>query len=83
MQYPTIEDVEAADRLQLCKWQRFLPSPGSAAISGTTRRTCPLEAARINKAIDDEVKVINRINDRVKELGGFTAAISKAIGWDQ
>ncbi len=26
MQFPTLEQVEAADRYQLCKWHRFLPS---------------------------------------------------------
>lgn len=83
MQYPTIEEVEAAEIMQLCKWQRFLPSPGSIAIHNSQRRSSPLDAARVQKAIDDEVKIINRINARVKELGGFTAAISKAIGWDQ
>ncbi len=27
MNYPTLEQVEAADRYQLCKWHRFLGSP--------------------------------------------------------
>jgi len=27
MIYPTIEEVEIASRLQLCKWHRFLRSP--------------------------------------------------------
>lgn len=26
MQFPTLEQVEAADRFQLCRWHRFLPS---------------------------------------------------------
>jgi len=26
MEYPTLEQVEAADRYQLCKWHRFLRS---------------------------------------------------------
>lgn len=25
MKYPTLEEVEKADRLQICKWHRFLP----------------------------------------------------------
>jgi hypothetical protein len=27
MNYPTREEVDAADRYQLCKWHRFLRSP--------------------------------------------------------
>jgi hypothetical protein len=26
MTYPTLQEVEAADRYQICKWHRFLPS---------------------------------------------------------
>jgi hypothetical protein len=26
MNFPTMVEVEAADRMQLCKWHRFLPS---------------------------------------------------------
>jgi len=26
--YPTMEEVEAADRQTICRWYRFLPSPG-------------------------------------------------------
>lgn len=29
MVYPTLEEVELADRIQLCRWNRFLPSPTS------------------------------------------------------
>ena len=27
MTYPTLEQVERADRYDLCRWHRFLPSP--------------------------------------------------------
>lgn len=27
MKYPTVEQVKGADREQVCKWWRFLPSP--------------------------------------------------------
>jgi len=83
MNYPTIEQVEAAGHEQLCRWQRFLPSPGSAAIAASTRRSSPLEVARVDKAIGQEVEVMNRIVERVKALGGFTPEISKRIGWTQ
>jgi hypothetical protein len=29
MQYPTLEAVERAERMQLCRWWRFLRSPES------------------------------------------------------
>jgi len=28
MSYPTLEEVEEADHEQICRWCRFLPSPG-------------------------------------------------------
>lgn len=28
MTYPTLTEVEAADRLQICKWMRFLEASG-------------------------------------------------------
>lgn len=60
MSYPTMIEVEAADRETICMWHRFLFSP-----------------------IDSiELKIINRINERFKELGGFTPEISKQIGWN-
>ena len=70
--YPTIEQVEAADQLQLCKWYRFLHSPGSKAVNEST------EAFR--KVMDYEKPIMDRIVDRVKEGDGFTPEISKKIG---
>jgi len=54
-----MEEVEKADREQICKWWRILPSPKT----------------------DEEVKVMNRISERLDEEGGFTPEISKRIGW--
>lgn len=59
MTYPTRNEVEAADREQLCRWVRFQSSP-------TT---------------EDERILLNRIVERWKAAGGFTAAISNRIGW--
>jgi len=59
MTYPTLEQVEAADRYQLCKWHRFLRSPEN----------------------ETEIVINKRLFERWKEAGGFTPAISKAIGW--
>ncbi len=69
MKYPTMEEVEAADQTQLCRWYRFLPSPG------------PVVVGQENAASNREVEILNRIIDRHKEGGGFTPEISKAIGW--
>lgn len=75
MQYPTIEQVKAADREQLCRWWRFLPSPGTNAI-------CAMEAiSTVNAAIDQEAAVMRMIRDRFFQTGGFTPEISKKIGW--
>ena len=30
---------------------------------------------------DEQVKIMNRICERFKELGGFTPEISKSMGW--
>lgn len=69
--YPTIKEVEEASHEQICRWWRFLPSPGSSAI-GTKEFTDLLEK---------EAKVMNRIGERLETLGGFTPEISKRIGW--
>jgi hypothetical protein len=29
VEYPTLEEVNAADRLAICRWWRFLPGPKS------------------------------------------------------
>jgi hypothetical protein len=71
MQYPTLEQVERADRLQLCRWWRHLNSPGAWAIGRDN-----FEAVK-----EQEVAVMDRIAERFKEVGGFTPEISKHIGW--
>lgn len=58
--YPTMNQVEEADIVQLCRWYRFLPASTDAG----------------------EQLVMKRICERTVELGGFTAEISKQIGWD-
>jgi hypothetical protein len=73
MSYPSMESVESADQLQLCRWYRFLPSPGADAIGGGDREV-------FNKLLSEEKPVMDRICERVKDGGGFTPAISKAIG---
>ena len=72
MNYPTMEEVEKADRLTICRWFRFLPSPGTRAIG----------KPNFNEVLEEEVKIMNRIDGRLKEFGGFTPEISKALGWE-
>ena len=75
MNYPTIEQVNAADHYQICSWWRFLGSPGLKAINeGKNRDEC--EKIRI-----EENAAMNRIGERLKEFGGFTPEISKSLGW--
>jgi len=73
--YPTLEQVEAADRETLCRWWRFLPSPGMWAVESTQEE--------FYKVMNAEAQIMDRIAARMKEVGGFTPEISKAIGWDK
>jgi hypothetical protein len=73
MQYPTLEQVESADRFTLCRWWRFLPSPGSDAIGRSD----------IETRMERETAVMSRIAERFKAAGGMTPEISKALGWDR
>lgn len=71
--YPTLNEVKEADRVQLARWTRFLPSPGSRATGDDN----------FNEVILDESVIMQEICTRFKELGGMTPEISKAIGWEQ
>jgi hypothetical protein len=71
MIYPTLNEVDAADHFQICTWWRRLPSPGSRAIGGP----------EFDAVLESETAIMNRIGARLKEFGGFTPSISKAIGW--
>ena len=78
MEYPTLPEVDAANRTQLCRWWRFLPSPGTAAINNAG-----LASGAVVAAIDAEAKIMDRIAERFDAAGGFTPAISKALGWNE
>ena len=69
--YPTIEQVDQADIVQLCRWSRFLESPGRWAIGST----------KFNERLTVETNIMNRILERQKELGGWTPEISRLVGW--
>jgi hypothetical protein len=71
MIYPTIDEVRSADRYQICKWYRFLPSPGTSAIGRDD----------FHVVLAKELEVMKLLTYRMKELGGFTPEISKELGF--
>ena len=71
MKYPTIEEVERADRFTLARWNRFLPSPGNEAIGKDN----------FEEVLEAQVPIMNRLFERFNEMGGMTPEISKALGW--
>lgn len=73
MDYPTLEQVEAADRLQLARWYRFLPAPGIGAV----------ERDDFDVVLHREGRVMSRIILRLQDAGGMTPEVSKAIGWNE
>ena len=72
MKYPTLEEVESADCLQLVKWWRFLPSPGVSAF----------DSESFEEVLEREIDVMYSIGDKIERLGGITPEISKQVGWD-
>lgn len=72
MKYPTLEEVETADIVQLCRWYRFLKSPGESAVGDKD----------YTKFLKEELKIMNNIILRQTKLGGMTSEISKQIGWE-
>ena len=76
MSYPTLEQVEAATHYEICKWWRFLPSPGSSAIGDSDREY-------FDKTLARELKVMDKIKERLDHFGGFTPEISKSLGWER
>lgn len=71
MNYPTLEQVESADREQICRWWRFLPSPGTRAIG----------EHNFEEILTIEAAVMDKIAERFKQVGGFNPELSKHIGW--
>ena len=69
MTYPTSEEVTKADRMQICAWWRFLPSPGMSAV-GTDK---------FQETLNHEAVIMDQIAFRFTALGGFTPEISKAL----
>lgn len=71
-EYPTLEQVNAADRKQLGEWYRFLPSPGMNH----------LNSSDFTKHLEQEAEIMDRIVDRFREMGSFTPELSKSVGWE-
>jgi hypothetical protein len=71
MNYPSLEMVERASRIELARWYRFLPSPGLNHVGS-------MNFCLMNK---HELKVMERIIERFNDVGGMTSEISKMIGW--
>jgi hypothetical protein len=71
--YPTLEEVESADRHQICGWWRFLKSPGDDA----------LDAPNYSEIRDNQIKIMAAIGGKFREMGGFTPEISKSWGWGE
>lgn len=71
MNYPTLDEVEKANHEQICRWHRFLPSPGQNFI----------EKPEFEAKLQEECLIQTRIGEKLKAFGGFTPAISKLIGW--
>ena len=74
MKYPTIEEVNQADIIQLLRWWRYLPSPGSEYIGA--------EKEIFENGMKKEAEIIDIIGERMKELGGITSQVSKVVGWN-
>lgn len=66
MNYPTIPEVEAASRLQLARWKRFLPSPGPAPDWNAQES----DYDDYKRIANEQIAILDRIQDRLLELGG-------------
>jgi hypothetical protein len=69
--YPNMEEVEAAGRVQLGRWCRFLPSPGMDWVNDEDYK----------KKLATELNILQRVLDRFDDLGGWDTQLSKQIGW--
>ena len=75
--YPTLQEVEEADRYRLGVWYRFLQSPGvNAVIAEVDRKSYAV-------AVDREKAILDRIIIRFDEIGGWDSKLSKEIGWNE
>jgi hypothetical protein len=72
MNYPTLTEVETADKVQLGTWLRFLPTPGWKHAG---------QGEIIFKArLREESETMDRIAARFLHLGGWNPELSKQVG---
>lgn len=71
--YPSKEQVESADREQMARWMRFLPSPGADFIGKPD----------FQEAMIREKAIMDLIVERFHQAGGMSPGISKKIGWNR
>jgi len=74
--YPTPEQVEAADAVQLLRWHRFLPVAGMSLLN----TKCSPDVYKV--LVKQQSDIINRIQERLEAFGGITPEISKLVGGD-
>jgi len=67
--YPSAEEIESGDRIQIARWYRFLPTPGANHLS---------DPNFLEKCLE-ETKLMERINTRFEDFGGMSPELSKAI----
>lgn len=83
MRFPTPEEVESADQLQLCKWMRFLQLPYAVRWGRRGgKKLSPEEFLAREDDIKRWTKIMDRIMERFSVNGGWTQELSKSIGWE-
>jgi hypothetical protein len=75
MIYPKIWEIKAAEREQLARWYRFLPSPGTRCIGESDEL--------FHATLEAESAAMDLICERFKEMGMFDPDLSKRIGWEK
>lgn len=69
MRYPSPQEIEKAELLQLARWSRFLPEPGSEHVGSPDHW----------EMSDFEDRLRQHINKRLYELGGITSEIEHKL----
>jgi hypothetical protein len=73
MEYPTLEQVEAANPKQLAEWFRFLPTPGVNAVNAME------PSAKVIASIESEGEIMDRIIRRLAEPEVMTMGVCNTI----
>ncbi|HRF80147.1 MAG TPA: hypothetical protein PL070_08670 [Flavobacteriales bacterium] len=72
-----MQEVDAAEKVQLARWHRFLPSPGAGPVlvDGSSET-----GEQWQERVDREFAVLARITARLTDAGGWDAQLSKEVG---